>query len=48
MIGVSLWQIAEFLSKPEAVFNMLWRNKIFSHFDAAIQVMNLKNSKWYQ
>lgn len=33
---MSLWQITEFLSKPEAVFNMLRGHKIFSHFDAAV------------
>lgn len=38
-------QISEFLSEPEAMFDMFWRNEVFGYFNTTVQIMNLRENR---
>jgi len=42
MVCMSIRQVPELLGQTEAVLHMFWRYKIFCHFNAAVQIMDLK------
>lgn len=42
MVCVSIRQMPELLGQTEAVFHVFGRYKIFCHFNAAVQIMDLK------
>ena len=48
MVWMCIWQLSELLSQAETMVQMFWWDKIFSYFDAAVEVSHLEEKKWRQ